>query len=214
MRALYSAAALTVALALCGCSASIAYRPEDVPDRPVTEAERVDGRVLVFTTQPDDERSISTGATSVVGAGMKLSVPVGTMVREIAVEVFSKVASGGAEASHELTGAKRYAVILRPQIESFEFGFPHREKLGVEVTPEVKVSLRLTLLDASGRVRLEKDYDSGVVSGGRSFVSTKLVSRTERVAHEAIYQLMRRAALDVHQYQQTEAAAAQRNGSR
>lgn len=213
MRALTRAAALTLVLALCACAAAIAYRPADVPDRPITEAERITGRVLVFTTQPDDVRAIATGATSVVGAGMKLSVPVGTMVREIAVDVFSKAASGGAEASHELNGTDRYAVILRPQIESFEFGFPHRGTLGVNVTPEVQVSLRLTLLDGSGRVRLEKDYDSGVVTSGRSLVSSKLVRRTELIAHEAIYELMLRAAADVHQYQQTEAAAAQRNGT-
>ena len=212
-RALCSAAVLAVALGLCACAASIAYRPEDVPDRPLTEAERVSGRVLVFTTQTDDDRRIATGATSVVGAGLKLSIPAGTMVREIALEVFSKAASGGADAGHELPRAGRYAVILRPQVENFEFGFPHREKLGVDVTPEVQVSLRLTLLDEGGRVRLEKDYDSGVVTGTRSLVSTRLVRKTELVAHEAIYALMRRAAADVHQFQQTEAAAAQRNSS-
>jgi 6-phosphogluconolactonase (cycloisomerase 2 family) len=70
------------------------------------------------------------------------------------------------------------------------------------------MTLRITLLDASGRVLLEKDYDSGTVSGSRHMISGKLVERTNKLAHEVMYDLMRRAAADVHLYQKTQAEAA------
>ncbi len=206
----FRVAGVLAALLLCGCAASMAYRADDVPDKPIADSDRVMGRVLIYTTQTDDERPITAGATSLMGAGLKLTTSVGIMVREIALEVFSKVATDGADESHDFTNAGRYTIVLRPQIENFEYGFPH-PKLGIEIAPEVRMTLRITLLDATGSVMLEKDYDSGVVSGSRHMISGKLVERTNKLAHEVMYDLMRRAAADVHVYQQTQAAAAATN---
>jgi hypothetical protein len=111
-------AAFTVLL-LCGCAASMAYRPDYVPNKPVAESDRIMGRVLVYTTQNDDDRLVTAGATSFTGGGMKLTTPVGMMSREIALKVFSKAASDGADASHDLSNAGRYTVILRPQTQDF-----------------------------------------------------------------------------------------------
>lgn len=199
------------ALLLCGCAASMGYRAEDVPDRPIGNRDRIMGRVLIYTTQTDDDRVITARATSLTGAELKLTTPVGIMVREIALKVFSKAASNGADESHDLANASRYTIVFRPQIENFEYGFPHPKKLGIEITPEVRVTLRITLQDATGMVVLEKDYDSGVVSGDPHMISAKLIERTNKLAHETMYVLIRRAAADVHNYQQTQAAAATAN---
>ena len=53
---------VAVALAaffLCGCAASMGYRADDVPDRPIGNRDRVTGRVLIYTTQTDDDRVIT-----------------------------------------------------------------------------------------------------------------------------------------------------------
>ena len=206
----FRVAAMLAALFLCGCAASMAYRADDVPDEPISDRDRVTGRVMIYTTRTDDDRLITAGSTSFTGAGLKLTTPVGIMVREIALRVFSRAATAGADESDDFTNARQYAIVLRPQIENFEYGFPH-PKLGVEVTPEVRMTLRITLLDATGRVLLEKDYDSGVVSGSRHIISGKLVERTNKLAHEVMYDLMLRAAADAHLYQQTQARAATAN---
>jgi hypothetical protein len=198
--------AVIAAVLISGCAVSTTYRAEDVPDEPVTSADRVAGRVLIYTTQTDDDRVITAGATSATAAGLRLTTPVGTMVREIALKVFSEVASKGAEAGQDFTNEGRYSIVLRPQIENFEYGFP-RPKLGIEITPQVRIVLRVTLLDSSGGVMLEKDYDSGTVTGSAHVVSGKLVERTNKLAHQVMYDLMRHAATDVHLFQQTQAAA-------
>lgn len=202
------AAAVLALLMLGGCAASMPYRAAYVPDEPVPPVDRVNGRVLVFTTLADDNRSIAPGPTSVTP--FKMNVQAGLIAREIAVTVFSRVADG-ADESHDLANAGRYAVVLRPEIENIDYGFTHPKHLGVEVTPEVRVAMRITLLDPIGRVLLEKDYDSGPISRGRSLVSEKLVARTDELVHEAIYDLMLRAAGDVRIFQQTQAAAARAN---
>lgn len=208
MQSFLRPAAVLATLFLGGCAASIAYRAAYVPNGPPSPADRVQGRVLVFTTLADDDRSISPGATSLTA--FKMSVQAGVMVREIALTVFSRVADGVNE-SHDLANAGRYAIVLRPQIENIDYGFTHPKHLGIEVTPQVRVMMRITLLDPTGRVLLEKDYDSGPVSQGRSIVGEKLVKRTDVLLHEAIYDLMLRAAGDVRMFQQTQAAAARWN---
>ncbi|HEY7888642.1 MAG TPA: hypothetical protein VIC29_10485 [Steroidobacteraceae bacterium] len=200
------AAAVLAMLFLGGCAASIAYRPAYVPAGPTSPVDRVKGRVLVFTTLADDNRSITPGATSLTA--FKMNVQAGVMAREIALTVFSRVADG-ADESHDLANAARYTIVLRPQIENIDYGFTHPKHLGIEVTPQVRVVMRITLLDPIGRVLLEKDYDSGPASQGRSIVSQKLVGRTALLLHEAIYNLMLRAAGDIRMFQRTQSAAAQ-----
>jgi hypothetical protein len=202
------AAAVLATLLVGGCAATLAYRPAYVPDGLSSPVGRVNGRVLVFTTFADDNRWITPGATSVTA--FKMNVQAGLMAREIAITVFSRV-SDGVEESHDLANANRYAIVFRPQIENLEYGFTHPKHLGIEVTPQVRVVMRITLLDPSGRVLLEKDYDSGPVSKGRAVLSKKLVTRIDVLVHQAIYDLMLRAAGDIYLFQQTQAAAARVN---
>jgi hypothetical protein len=202
------AAAVLATLFVGGCAASIPYRATHVPDGPPPTVDHIKGRVLVYTTQTDDNRLIRPGATSLTA--FKMSVQAGVIARETAVTVFSQVADG-ADESHDLANAEKYAIVFRPEIENIEYGFAHPKRLGIEVTPQVRVVMRITLLDASGRVLLEKDCDSGSVSKGRSMVGERLVERTDELTHEAIYELMLRAARDIHLFQQTQAAAARMN---
>jgi hypothetical protein len=184
-----------------GCAMSIAYRADYVPDKPLADTDRITGRVLIYTTHNDDDRLVTAGATSFTGAGAKLTTPIGTMTREIAVKVFSRAASDGANASNDLQDAARYTVVLRPESKDFKHGFPQLKNLGFAITPEVQVSIRMTILDATGRPILEKDYDSGVVSGSSYMISGQPMERINHLAHETMYDLMRRAASDVHVYQ-------------
>jgi hypothetical protein len=194
-------AALLALLLLSGCAASIAYRADYVPDKPIADTDRISGRVLVYTTRNDDERLITAGATSFTGGGLKLTTPIGMMTREIALKVFSKVASDGADSSNDLVNASRYTIVLRPEARDFSHGFPQLKNLGFAITPEVRVSIRMTILDASGKAAVEKDYDSGVVSGKSYMISGSPTERINHLTHETLYDLMRRAADDVHIYQ-------------
>jgi hypothetical protein len=198
------AAWLTISFALLtGCAASIAYRADYVPDKPIADADRISGRVLVYTTRNDDDRLITAGATSFTGSGLKITTPIGIMTREIALKVFSKVSSEGADTSNDLVNAARYTVVLRPEAKDFSHGFPQLKNLGFAITPEVRIALRMTILDRSGKPTIEKDYDSGVVSGPSYMISGSPAERINRLAHETMYDLMRRAADDVHVYQQS-----------
>jgi hypothetical protein len=183
--------------AVIGCATSIAYRADYVPDRAVSDADRIAGRVLVYTTKADDERLASAGATSFTGSGANLTTPIGMMTREIAVKVFSRYATDGAAASNDLADAARFSIVLRPETRDFKYGFPQLKNLGFAITPQVEMTLRMQLIDASGRTEFEQTYSSGVVEGKSYMLSGSPYERINKLAHQTLYDLMVRAAADV-----------------
>ena len=197
MRITRTLVALALLSLLGGCATSIAYRADYIPDRPVADSDRINGRVLVYTTKADDERLATAGATSFTGSGGKLTTPIGMMTREVALKVFSRVATDGAAASNDLADAARFTIVLRPQTEDFKYGFPQLKNLGFAITPQVEITLRMQLLDASGRVAFEQTYSSGVVEGKSYMMSGSPYERINKLAHSTLYDLMSRAAADV-----------------
>jgi hypothetical protein len=189
---------LLVSLGLLGgCATSIAYRADYVPDRPVADNERIAGKVLVYTTNTDDERLITGGASSFTGSGASLTTPIGMITREIAVKVFSRMTTEGAVSGNTLADSARFSVVVRPQSQDFRYGFPQLKNLGFAITPEIELSLRLSVLDAPGKTQFERDYKSGVVEGKSYMISGSPYERINRLTHATMYDLMRKAADDV-----------------
>ena len=197
MRIVRISAALALLSVLGGCATSIAYRADYVPDRAVADTDRINGRVLVYTTKADDERLATAGATSFTGSGAKLTTPIGMMTREIAVKVFSRYATDGAAASNDLADASRFTIVLRPETQEFKYAFPQLKNLGFAITPQVEITLRVQVLDASGRTQFEQTYRSGVVEGKSYMLSGSPYERINKLTHQTLYDLMVRAAADV-----------------
>jgi len=203
-RPLFAATAL---LTLAGCASSIAYRADYVPATAVNVEDKIAGRVLIYTTRADDERLVTSGATSFTGGGAKLTTPIGMMTREIAYKVFSEAATEGASLSNEMAAAEQYAVVVRPEAREFRYGFPQLKNLGFAITPEVEVNMRVSVLDGSGKTLLEKEYGSGVVEGKSYMLSGKPNERINQLAHATIHALMLRAVADVRAFQRSRAEA-------
>jgi hypothetical protein len=194
-------------IALSGCATSVAYRADYLPEKSIAEDSRVEGRVLVYTTRADDERLVTAGATSFTGSAAKLTTPVGMIAREVAVKVFARAARDGAVAANELVDLGRYSVIVRPEVKEFSYGFPQLKNLGFAITPEVRLRLRLSILDDQGRVALEREYDTGTVEGSSYILSGSPYERISRLLHESMQDLMIRAVTDVRAFQRARVAA-------
>ncbi len=75
MKIIRTSAALIAFVLLSGFAASIAYRADYIPDRPIVDSDRIIGRVLIYLTQNDDDRLITAGATSFTAGGFQLTTP-------------------------------------------------------------------------------------------------------------------------------------------
>lgn len=197
MRISRALAALALVSILGGCATSIAYRADYVPDKPIADADRIKGRILIYTTKADDERLVTGGATSFTGSGAKLTTPIGMMTREIALKVFSRLATDGAQSSNDLADSSRFTIVLRPEVQDFKYGFPQLKNLGFAITPQVEVTLRAQIIDSSGHTQFEQTYSSGVVEGKSYMMSGSPYERINKLVHATIYDLMVRAAADV-----------------
>jgi hypothetical protein len=75
MKIIRRSAALKAFGLLSGCAASIAYRADYVPDKPIVDGDRIIGRVLIYTPQNDDDRLITAGATSLTAGSFLFTIP-------------------------------------------------------------------------------------------------------------------------------------------
>jgi hypothetical protein len=186
---------LAAALLLGGCSMATGYRPDYVQPRAVAAEERIQGKALLVTSTEEDQYVFSGHPTSFTGSASTLSVPLGFMTRQIAETVFGEVCTEGVD--HAAAAASGYAVIVRPKVTLFEFGYPQLKNLGFAITPEARVDLNVKLLGSDGQPLLDKDYSTGTREGKSYMLSGSPQERTSKLAHQGIYDLMREAAADI-----------------
>lgn len=186
---------LAAALLLGGCTMATGYRPDYVQARAVSAEERIQGKALLVTSTEEDEYVFSGHPTSFTGSASTLSVPLGFMTRQIAETVFGEVCTEGVD--HAAAAASGYAVIVRPRVTLFEFGYPQLKNLGFAITPEARVDLNVKLLGSDGQPLLDKDYSTGTREGKSYMLSGSPQERTSKLAHQGIYDLMREAAADI-----------------
>lgn len=187
----------SVAIALIGCAPMATYNPAYVVPPTTPEAEKLDGRALVYTVKADDETPFVGRPTSFTGSGTNLTIPLGVIAREIAYMVFKDLFREGATKSNSLDGASGYRAVLHPKVVSFSYAYNQLKNLGFAITPTVSLQLEVTLLDPSGRPVAKRAYESGLVEGSAYMVSGEPGEQIGKVAHKVMMDLMQRAAVDV-----------------
>jgi len=91
--------------------------------------------------------------------------------------VFSKAASDGADANHDLSNAGRYTTILRPR-PKISRTVSATEEPGFCNNAEVRVTMRMTLLDSTEKT--SRKTTIRVVSGSSYMISGKPVERVNK----------------------------------
>jgi hypothetical protein len=182
---------------LAGCTFATTFNASYFPQRPVPEDQRIDGRVLVLTDPQDDAYVYSGSPTSFTGSATTLTLPLGQITREAAAAAFTNVFRGGAEKSNDRSGLDRYRTIVTPRVKSFTYEYNALRNLGFAATPQVAVQVTVTLVDAQGKPALQRTYDSGTIDGDTYVISGAPGERVAKAAHEALFDLMMKAAVDV-----------------
>ena len=180
---------------LAGCSFTAPYnRAHITPAAPVAADHA--GQVLVYTTSADDAYVFTGKPTSFTGGGTKLSLPLGMMTREIAGMVFSERFQQGHIKSGVLNGAE-YGLTVHPKVKHIEYAYNQLKNLGFAITPQVRLVLTVDVLDAQGKVVRSVEYDSGLTDGKSYMLSGAPAEQVSKIAHQTLYDLMRKAADDL-----------------
>ena len=158
---------------------------------------KFDGQALVLTDSKEDLKLYQQGPSSLTGAATSLSINVGGYLKDISVEVFSRLFKEGAIHSNNENESGEYVVIIKPEILNYDWRFNQLKNLGFAITPETKIDLLVTLKDSKGKVLLEKKYESDYLSGGSYLASIKPHEKVNKSVHQSIYNLLMLVAEDI-----------------
>ncbi len=180
-----------------GCAFKGQYQPELLSKQLSSLEAKYDGKALVVTSLEDDQKNYNQGPTSLTGAATKLNVNVGSYLKEISVEVFSRLFKEGAIHSNDNNHSGNYTIVINPKILNYEWRFNQLKNLGFAITPETKIDLVVTLKDSKGNTLLNKEYKSDFTSGGTYLASIKPHEKVNKSIHQSIYNLLINVASDI-----------------
>jgi hypothetical protein len=186
-------------LFLASCAPRIHHTNYDAKYIKATDfSNKLSGEVLIFTTHEDDQYIFTGQPTSFTGSARTISIPLGKITKEIAIEVFRNLFQSGLHTSNVENEFKKYSLVIRPRITSYSYEYNQLKNAGIAITPEVIIRLHVDLHDNSnGKVYFSKDYDSGVTEGDTYIMTYGPEEKINKVTHEVVYKLMQGVAEDV-----------------
>ena len=176
-----------------GCAYKVGYNSSYLP--PAGIVGKVDGKALVVMTAQEAEWIYSGHPTSFTGGGTTLTVPLGNITKQVALEVFSRHFEQ-VESAVDLSEAAEYLIVVNPRISKFEYAYNQLQNLGFAITPEVIVDLDVKLFDAAGEQLMQKTYVSGEREGDSYMMSGSPNEKINKILHETLFDLMSQAAAD------------------
>lgn len=194
-------------LALAGCVTETTsgfqgrYLPKDTPE--------FHGKGQVMIVIPDGQRDFRWAgkASSWIGSDSTLELPLGTIVEQIATDVFGTHFSGVkfVAARPALTGCD---IAVEGDMDQFIYSYTRVIESGFSdetqetwIVPEVDVAFTARAYDASGAQIVGKTYSSGPVAGRRYMVSSKPGERINEALHGTLHDLIDKLAADVNDKQ-------------
>ena len=173
---------------LVGCSFQAGYNPTYVPDE---EPEYISADEVLLLMPDEVEDFVYSGSPkSFSGSGTNLTIPIGVVLKEVAVEILEDRFSGRVQFSSEFEADRGYKLALAPSVRRFEYYYNQLKNIGFAITPEVEVDLKIQILDAEGAPIFDEIYESGRVSGDTYMISGSPSEKINKTLHKTIYDLL------------------------
>jgi hypothetical protein len=195
-------AAVAAALAFAGCAHEIGFHSEYLPQEP--PAYLAQGKLLIV--MPEDQRTFvyEGPPSSLTGDYTTLIVPVGTIVQEIARDVFGQCFAYGVEVADSREGRDDFVLAIEGDMQEFIYSYTkvidagfNGERADAWIVPEVEVAFAVKGYNRAGQMVLDKVYDSGVTAGEEYLVTSKPAERINRVLHTTVHDLMVELVADI-----------------
>ena len=208
---LYSPTLLIALFVLSGCAVEVEYESEYVSE--VAPSYLAETEILILMHDHDLEYVYEGRPDSLIGETITLTMPIGSIMREVAGRVFQSYFMYGVVFTEEFVPDVRYIIAIEPEIRDFSYRYDRRVEQnvidmrptedGIEaipvtiITPSIQFELALTAYDSSGNVVLEKTYSSGLVSGESYIVTSRPHERINATFHASLQDIMLTVAEDI-----------------
>ena len=200
--ALRDTLAVATALTLTGCAYEIGFNDAYLPQEP--PAYVAEGKLLLV--MPEEQRTFvyEGPPSSRTGDFTTMSVPLGTIVQEIARHVFGDCFAYGVEVADSRGGRDDFVLALEGNMQELIYSYTRvidagfdGERADVWIVPEVEVAFAVKAYNRAGEMLLDKLYASGVAAGEEYLVTSKPEERINRVLHATVHDLMVELVADV-----------------
>ena len=199
---------------LAGCTAQGRFEAEYL--EPVAAPYLAEAKIVVLMHDHDQQYTFSGKPASQIGENIKLTMPIGSILREVSAGVFRSYFMYGTVFTDELSPNLLYTVAIEPEIRNFSYRYDRdftgdifdvretedgvaAQPLSV-ITPSIQFELAVRAYDSAGKVLLEKTYESGVVQGESYMVTSRPHERVNATFHKALEQLMLKVADDIRPF--------------
>lgn len=197
MRRLLVGVAVFLSAWLAGCAQMATYNASYITPPATPAADKLAGKVLVYTTEADDKTPWVGAPTSFTGSGTTLTIPLSVIAREIAAVVFGDAFRDGAVKANTLADAAAYRAVVQPRVVSYSYEYNQLKNVGFAITPTALATLEVTLYDPTGKQAGQWRYESGTVEAPAYFISGSPGEEIGKVTHKALFDLMTRAVTDL-----------------
>ncbi len=196
MKYLICAFLIAISASITGCTTAVAYKPSylevESHDKPIS----IKCKAIIYTTETDDNFVYKGPPSSITGGAFGIKMPIGGLTKEIAQVVFNQVCSCGAQLTKNISAVSANDLIVYPRITKFDYRYKNTN-LGFTITTQVRIILRIAIVDLNGNEGYTGKYDSGYVNGNTSVVDVSPSESVNKLTHRIIYELMTQAANDL-----------------
>jgi len=164
----------------------------------------------------DQQYTFQGKPTSQIGENITLTMPIGSILREVSASVFRSYFMYGTVFTEELSPNLLYLVAIEPEIRNFSYRYDRQvegdvldvrsTEAGVEtqpvsiITPSIQFELALKAYDSAGKLLLTKTYPSGLVAGESYMVTSRPHERINATFHKALQDMMLKVAADIRPF--------------
>ena len=186
---------ITVFLIFVSCTQVMEYDPRYLDQQEVIVSRRLNGKCVISTTNTDDDYVFYGPPASALGSAFKLKIPLGLITKNAAIHVFESVCTE-VEATDNLNGVN-YDVAIYPRPIGFEYSYDDTRWLGLAITPQVVIDLKVTAFDSKREVIFERVYSSGIVNGKIIYIPMTGWENVNAATHETVSRLLSTAAEEI-----------------
>jgi uncharacterized lipoprotein YajG len=184
-------------LLVTGCSHTGSYRQQYVSlELAVIEAS-LDGKALVVTDPKADERVYAVHPSSLTGRTSVYRAKLGAFLRRITVSALQEKFREGADHSVIRPNESPYRMTIEPTIVDYDYRYNQLRNLGLWITPEAKITIRVSIYNESGHLVMQQQYESTYRSGGGYAVDFRPGEKINKATHQAIVEVVKRMIEDI-----------------
>lgn len=185
-------------LFLGSCSYDASFRQDFIPQTPsLSSIQKLDGKGLVVMSLSDENFIFSDNPASFTGAGTSLTIPMGKVIKQIALEVFGSTFSEGVYFSNNFDNPEDYLLMINPIVELDNYKYDSLESLGFAVTPKVSVSAKVTVRSPDNSILFEKNYSYVDMKAAAYVFASNPDEKVNELIHQAIHKILLESLTDI-----------------